>query len=93
MGPALLPESLERLRPAELLSVITRGRQATQMAGFGTAAGGPLQPAEIAALAAWVRSPVVPAPQWTDADVRASRVDGPRHRPTSRPGRSGRPTR
>ena len=77
MGPALLPESLERLRPAELLSVITRGRQATQMAGFGTVAGGSLQPAEIAALAAWVRSPVVPAPQWTDADVRASRVDGP----------------
>ncbi len=34
MGPALLPESLERTRPAEVLRVITEGRQATQMMGF-----------------------------------------------------------
>ena len=29
MGPALLPESLERLRPAEALKVIQHGRPAT----------------------------------------------------------------
>ncbi|MGE5118328.1 MAG: c-type cytochrome, partial [Betaproteobacteria bacterium] len=35
MGPALLPESLERLRQAEASRVIAQGRPATQMAGFG----------------------------------------------------------
>ena len=34
MGPALLPESLSRLRPAEALKVMTEGRVATQMPGF-----------------------------------------------------------
>ena len=34
MGPALLPESLQRVRPAEAKAVITRGRTATQMPGF-----------------------------------------------------------
>lgn len=77
MGPALLPESLERLRPAEAVQVITRGRVATQMPAFGTVAGGPLSEAEVQALAAWVRTPVVPAPTWTEADIRASRVAGP----------------
>ena len=30
MGPALLPESLERIRPAEVLRVIREGRQAAR---------------------------------------------------------------
>jgi hypothetical protein len=34
MGPALLPESLERLRRPEALKVIGEGRTATQMPGF-----------------------------------------------------------
>ena len=34
MGPALLPESLERLRKTEALRVIREGRAATQMMGF-----------------------------------------------------------
>ena len=33
MGPALLPESLERVRPAEVLRVIGQGRTATVLAG------------------------------------------------------------
>ena len=69
MGPALLPESLERTRPAELQRVIAQGRPATQMPGFS----GQLSEGEIAALAAWVRTPVVPAPRWGEADIRASR--------------------
>ncbi|HJV62181.1 MAG TPA: cytochrome D1 domain-containing protein [Albitalea sp.] len=71
MGPALLPESLERLRPAEALKVITQGRAATQMAGFG----GKLDAEQIAALAKLVYTPVTPAPTWTDDDIRASRVE------------------
>jgi mono/diheme cytochrome c family protein/DNA-binding beta-propeller fold protein YncE len=70
MGPALLPESLERLRPAEALKVIGAGRAATQMAGFADR----LDPAEIAALARWIYTPVTPAPVWAEADIRASRT-------------------
>ncbi|HET7794787.1 MAG TPA: cytochrome D1 domain-containing protein [Rhizobacter sp.] len=70
MGPALLPESLERLRKPEALKVITHGRAATQMAGFAAS----LKPDEISALAQYIYSPVTPAPRWADADIRASRV-------------------
>ena len=73
MGPALLPESLTRLRPAEALEVIARGRQATQMAGFGQQ----LSPAEVNALASFIRSPVLPAPRWSEQDIRESRTVHP----------------
>ncbi|MEJ6007119.1 cytochrome D1 domain-containing protein [Paucibacter sp. AS339] len=69
MGPALLPESLERLRKPEALKVIQQGRTATQMPGFAAS----LKPDEIDALAALIYSPVSPAPQWSEADMRASR--------------------
>ncbi len=81
MGPALLPESLERLRPAEAAKVIRLGRDATQMPAFGeTAPGeggqrGKLNAAEIDALVKFVYSPVEPRPQWADADIRASRIE------------------
>jgi hypothetical protein len=68
MGPALLPESLSRLRKPEMLKVMKEGRSATQMPGFGDKLGA----AEIAALAQWITTPVVPAPQWLEADIRAS---------------------
>ena len=71
MGPALLPESLARLRRPEALKVIQEGRAATQMAGFA----GALAPADIAALTEWIYQPVTPAPAWSDDDVRASRVE------------------
>ncbi len=70
MGPALLPESLERLRRPEAVKVITQGRIATQMLGFHDR----LAPNEIAALAQWIYTPVSPAPTWAEADIRASRV-------------------
>ena len=73
MGPALLPESLVRLRPAEALKVITHGRTATQMPGFADR----LSAADIAALAAHIRTPVSPAPVWAEADIRASRTFNP----------------
>ncbi|MGM9425160.1 cytochrome D1 domain-containing protein [Hydrogenophaga sp. MI9] len=73
MGPALLPESLERLRAAETLQVITQGRPATQMPAFA----GQLSATDIAALAAHIRTPVTPAPRWNDDDIRASRSFNP----------------
>ncbi len=70
MGPALLPESLERLRKPEALKVIGEGRAATQMAGFAATLG----PDEIALLVQYIYAPVTPAPRWAEADIRASRV-------------------
>ena len=70
MGPALLPESLERLRPSEAHKVVSAGRPATQMPAFADK----LEPEEITALARWIYTPVSPAPNWTEADIRASRV-------------------
>ncbi len=70
MGPALLPESLERLRPAELAAVLREGRAATQMQGFA----GELDGAQLAGLAEWLRTGAATAPQWTDADIRGSHV-------------------
>lgn len=69
-GPALLPENLERLRRPEALRVIREGRAATQMAAFGSV----LNEAEIAALAAWIYTPVTPQPVWSEADIKATRV-------------------
>lgn len=69
MGPALLPESLARLRRPEALKTINEGRIATQMPGFHDK----LDAAQIQALAQYIYTPVHPAPRWTDDDVRASR--------------------
>jgi mono/diheme cytochrome c family protein/DNA-binding beta-propeller fold protein YncE len=71
MGPALLPESLERLRPADARTVIEKGRAATQMPAFGER----LSADEISALARWVYAPVQPVPGWSEADIRASRLE------------------
>lgn len=68
MGPALFPENLERLRPPEAIRTIREGRLATQMPAFAQT----LSAEEIAALAQWIYRPVVPAPSWNDADIRAS---------------------
>ncbi len=69
MGPALLPESLARIKKAEVLSVIRDGRPATQMAGFGQQ----LSADELAALGEWINTPVSPTPRWGHADITASR--------------------
>jgi mono/diheme cytochrome c family protein/DNA-binding beta-propeller fold protein YncE len=82
MGPALLPESLERLRKQEALKVITQGRPATQMPAFGST----LNEGQIAQLATWIYTPVSPSPHWRDEDIRASRsVLTPAQPPSSKP--------
>jgi cytochrome c553/DNA-binding beta-propeller fold protein YncE len=78
-GPALLPESLERLKKPEALKTIRDGRVATQMLGFADR----LTAAEIEALANWIYTPVSPRPNWTEADIRASRIVN--HAPGSLP--------
>ena len=69
-GPALLPESLARLRKPEAIKTIAEGRAATQMLGFADR----LARDEIAALADYIYTAVSPAPTLTEADIKASRI-------------------
>ena len=71
MGPALLPESLERLKRKDAQATIRDGRPATQMPAFGQV----LSADEIETLTGWIYSPVSPPPSWSEADIRASRVE------------------
>jgi DNA-binding beta-propeller fold protein YncE/cytochrome c553 len=68
MGPALLPENLGRLKPAEAETVIARGRAATQMPAFGDQ----LDAAAIKALAGYIFTAPDSVPDWGLAEIRAS---------------------
>lgn len=68
MGPALLPENLGRLKPAEAATVIAQGRAATQMPGFGER----LRPDQIQALAESLYQPLPTPPRWGLAEITAS---------------------
>nr|WP_316156119.1 cytochrome D1 domain-containing protein [Cupriavidus sp. BIC8F] len=81
MGPALLPESLERLRASELDQVLHAGRAATQMPAF---AGTPAE-ADLQALARWLRTAPTAMPQWNVEAIRASHIV--HHAPGSLPAR------
>ena len=70
MGAALLPENLTRLKKAEAASVIADSRPGVQMPPYGQV----LSQAQIAELVELIYTPLEPAPRWTDADIRASRV-------------------
>ncbi len=78
-GPALLPESLERLKKPETGRTITEGRVATRMPAFGDK----LSRDEIDALVNYVYTPLAQAPAWGDAEIRASRIEV--HKPGSLP--------
>lgn len=67
-GPALLPESLGRIKPDEVRKVIANGRPASQMAGFA----GTLSTPQIDALADYLQQPPATPPTWNDHDIRAS---------------------
>ena len=69
IGPALLPESLGRLKAAAAAKVIANGRPDTQMPAFGTK----LKPQEISALAAYVLTPPAVEPVWGLEEIARSR--------------------
>ena len=71
IGPALLPESLERLRRAAALQVIAQGRHATQMPRFDDKLGA----AEIQQLADYLYSSPGKVPEWGERQIRASRIE------------------
>lgn len=67
-GPALIPETLSRLRGEALVKVISEGRAQTQMPAFS-----PLLSADdIAALADFINQPLSSVPKWSAADIAAS---------------------
>jgi hypothetical protein len=70
MGPALLPENLSRLKRPEAARVIRDSRPGVQMPAFGQT----LSEAETAQLVALIYTPVTPAPQWGELEIRASRL-------------------
>ncbi|MBS0338580.1 MAG: cytochrome c, partial [Proteobacteria bacterium] len=79
LGPALLPENLERLRQPAAAQVIAKGRQATQMAGFADK----LTPADIESLAAYIYTRPAVVPPWGMDEIRASRAEFKPERPDS----------
>jgi DNA-binding beta-propeller fold protein YncE len=70
MGPALLPESLSRLKKPEAARMIRDSRPGVQMPAFKDK----LSEKEIAQLVELAYTPIVPAPGWGEAEIRASRV-------------------
>ncbi len=80
-GPALIGDTLARMKPEAVAKVIAEGRAATQRAGFS----GALTEAQIAALAAYVKTPLAAEPSWTAGDIAASRVLSADYKPASAP--------
>jgi dihydro-heme d1 dehydrogenase len=82
IGPALLPESLHRLRKPHALKTITGGRPATQMPAFG----GKLDKDAIAAIVDYIYTPPAVPPRWDMAAIAASReVPEPKPLPAKLP--------
>jgi cytochrome c553 len=80
-GPALIPEALGRLRGEKLAAIVAQGRVATQMPGFAAVLTGD----EIAALAAFIETPLAAVPEWGEAEIAASLAPNPDYRPAAAP--------
>ncbi|MDW3225773.1 MAG: cytochrome D1 domain-containing protein [Paracoccaceae bacterium] len=65
LGPALIPESLRRLRGEKLEAVIAKGRISTQMPGFD----GQMTAEDITELAAYLHTPLPEIPVWDAARI------------------------
>ena len=70
MGPALLPENLNRLRKTEAIEVISNGRIATQMPAFKDK----LSDAQIQSLVEFVYTPLTETPVWGMDEIVASQI-------------------
>ena len=78
-GPALIPETLGRLKGID--QVIAEGRVSTQMAGFADQ----LSPEAIAALVEYIKSPLAGHPEWTAEQIAASRAMNPDYKAAEAP--------
>lgn len=80
-GPALIPETLRRMRGPAVAKVIINGRPATQMPAFSSVMTGD----EIAALEKYVKAPLASVPRWTAADIEQSRSIAADYKPATQP--------
>ncbi|NIZ63173.1 cytochrome C oxidase Cbb3 [Sedimentitalea sp. CY04] len=72
-GPALIPETLKRMRGPKVANVITEGRTATQMPAFAE----DMTADQITELAAWLKTPLDELPAWGEEQINASREMNP----------------
>ncbi len=70
IGPALLPDNLGRLKPAEAAKVIAEGRAATQMPAFADK----LDAQQVKELTAFIYKAPDSNPQWGEADIKGTHV-------------------
>jgi cytochrome c553 len=70
MGPALLPENLERLKRPAAEQVVAKGRHATQMPGFADQ----LSAEDIKQLVEYVYAPLPQMPVWGPREIESTRV-------------------
>ncbi|MCZ4280308.1 c-type cytochrome [Kiloniella laminariae] len=68
IGPALLPESIAKLRGEALTTVIAKGRPASQMPAFA----GELNEEQIGQLSAYLRSEPAVQPVWGEDEIKAT---------------------
>lgn len=80
-GPALIPETLKRMRGPAVSKVITQGRVATQMPAFSET----LESDQIAALGEFIKTPLAKVPSWTASDIAKSRTLTEGYAPASKP--------
>lgn len=80
-GPALIPETLKRMRGPNLAAVIAEGRAATQMPGFSE----DIEAEDIAAIADWLKTPLAEIPAWGEAEIMASRILSEDYAPVAAP--------
>lgn len=81
VGPALIPETLKRMRGPKLKNVITDGREATQMPAFTEV----LSEQEVDALVTYIKQPLKTVPAWEAEQIMASRVLNEDYKPAEKP--------
>lgn len=72
-GPALIPETLKRMRGPKVADVILNGRVATQMPGYSK----DLSPNAVDKLTAYLKTPLAEIPPWETPEINASRAMNP----------------
>ncbi len=69
IGPALIPETLQRMRGPKVTDVILNGRVSTQMIGYADQ----ISASEAEDLAAWLKTPLERIPDWGKPQIAESR--------------------
>ncbi|WP_420412145.1 cytochrome D1 domain-containing protein [Roseibium sp.] len=81
LGPALIPQTLKRMRGPKLEKVIRDGRVASQMPAFSDS----LSDEEIKSLAEYIKTPLDEVPPWGEEQIEASRHLNEDYKPVEKP--------